>query len=120
MLGSCTCERTSDIAADLRAGEALVCRLSLPQAKAEFASSRGGEAAAGRGEAALSFDEALECIVRCATAKFRPVAELDAAASLRGFVQVLTGKSTTEQVVGAATHIKAEQYEAEGGTVYSL
>ena len=96
----------SDVTADERAGAELKCRLSVPQAKAAFA-------AVGQGPE-TDFDGFAEAVARCGVDKYRGIKALAAKpeASVSGFVQNLLGEASEEDVVSAATYIKAHRFDA--------
>ena len=78
LVGDCTVQRESDITGDERCKQSFTCRLSVLEVKYAFLNSqsleqmRAKEAADDDAMATLDFNEFVECLARCADAKYAP------------------------------------------------
>ena len=61
-------------------------------------------------DTSLDFDELLECIARCGCDKYRGIDELKTAEKVAAMIANILGDANEEQVVTAATYIKAERF----------
>ena len=58
----------------------------------------------------MDFDELMECIARCGCDKYRAIDELKTAEKVAAMVANILGDANEEQVITAATYIKAERF----------
>ena len=120
LVGRWECHRESDITGDPRTRTHYEWSLSMAQVKLAFADSQNKElelgaaqAKAGESITTLSFDEWCECLARLGVDKYRAVAEITPAQSVKGFIQNLLGEKTPDHVVVEATYIHAERFDAK-------
>merc|ERR1719313_84363 len=109
VIGTFTCTQGSDIVGDDRVGTEFKCRLSVPQAKAAFVNAQK-ETGSGIDDVSLDFDELLECIARCGVDKYRAVEQIKTGEKVSAMVANILGDLNEEQVITAATYIKAERF----------
>ena len=79
------------------------------EAKAAFLRARR-DRSSSFDDVVLDFDELLECIARCGVDKYRSVAGLSVGDKVGAMVANLLGERSVEQVMVAATYIKAERF----------
>ena len=122
LVGDATVRRGSDITGDVRCKEWHTCRLSTLEAKMAFLHSQSlekmtaGNATIGDAQACLEFDEFLECIARCAAAKYGEIKLISQAQGVRGIIQNLLGEKTDEAVIRDAIYIHADRYDCKLST----
>ena len=109
LIGTTTILQGSDVVGDDRVGTEVRSRLSVPQAKAAFLQARR-DRSSSFDDTVLDFDELLECIARCGVDKYRSVAGLSVGDKVGAMVANLLGERSVEQVMVAATYIKAERF----------
>jgi len=109
VLGTFTCTQGSDIVGDDRVGTEFKCRLSVPQAKSAFVNAQkesGGVAE----DVSLDFEELLECVARCGVDKYRSIEEISTPDKVLAMISNILGDQNEEQVITAATYIKAARF----------
>ena len=117
IVGDCTVQRESDITSDERCKESFTCRLSILECKYAFLNSqslaqlRATEAADDDAMATLDYDEFLECLCRCAHAKYGEIGLVPAEAGLRGLLENIFGRASDEAIIRDATYIYATRFD---------
>ena len=66
-------------------------------------------------DVSLDFEELLECIARCGVDKYRSIDQINLGGKVSAMIQNLLGDANEEQVITAATYIKAERFKPTGG-----
>ena len=115
VVGSTKVEQGSDVVGDPSVGTVHMCRLSVPQAKAAFASSQ--TTADGSVDAiTCDFDEPLEAVARCGVDKYRNVKPISKAGAVRGMIENILGDAAEDAVVTRHTYVFAARSDAAGSS----
>jgi hypothetical protein len=115
VVGSTKVEQGSDVVGDPSVGTVHMCRLSVPQAKAAFASSQT-TADGSVDSIACDFDEPLEAVARCGVDKYRNVKPISKAGAVRGMIENILGDADEDAVVTRHTYVFAARSDAAGSS----